>query len=99
MLVDTLIKNGYVIDPGSGQEGEADVAIKNGRIVKIPSGEDIDANTVINAKGKYVSPGWIDYHSHTMPIGNMLAPISPTLAEIPNGVTATVDQGTAGVSN
>jgi len=99
MIIDTLIKNGHVIDPGRGIDGKFDIAIKNGRVVSVPEREQVEATIVVDATNKYVSPGWIDYHSHTMPIGNMLAPISPSLAEIPNGVTATVDQGTAGVAN
>ena len=30
-----LIKNGYILDPESGYEGDADILIENGRIKKL----------------------------------------------------------------
>jgi dihydroorotase len=63
----TLIKNGYVIDPASGREGIYDVLIKGERIEKVAAGIEADeagADTVIDATGKYVMPGFIDLHVH-----------------------------------
>lgn len=70
----TLIKNGYVIDPSSGREGIFDILIQEERIIKVGSSlisEDEEKEnmnhgklTVIDAKGKYVMPGFVDLHVH-----------------------------------
>ena len=33
-----LIKNGYILDPESGYEGDADILVENGRIKKLYKG-------------------------------------------------------------
>lgn len=61
-----FIKNGYVIDPGSGREGKYDVLMEGDRIVKI--GEHMEAPeadcTVLDAEGLIVAPGLVDVHVH-----------------------------------
>lgn len=63
-----LIKNGIVIDPASKSEEKADVLIIDGIISKID--KEIDKRTeykaddVIDAKGCFVMPGFIDLHVH-----------------------------------
>lgn len=61
-----LIKNGYVLNPADKTEGFVDILIDNGIIIerkpKIVAGDDIDR--IIDAKGKYVMPGFIDMHVH-----------------------------------
>lgn len=57
----TLLQNGYIIDPGSGREGIFDLLIEDG-IVKsiseeIPAGSDCET---VNARGKFVVPGFVD---------------------------------------
>ncbi|HVI33717.1 N-acyl-D-amino-acid deacylase family protein [Phenylobacterium sp.] len=65
---DVLIRGGRVFD-GSLKPGVlADVAIKGDRIVKvgdIPA--SATADQVVDAKGRYVTPGFIDPHSHAAP--------------------------------
>ncbi|MBI2355641.1 MAG: D-aminoacylase [Candidatus Doudnabacteria bacterium] len=63
---DILIKNGTVID-GTGQLGfKSDVAVEKGRIVEIaPAIPKERAKEVIDAKGKFVSPGFIDIQNHS----------------------------------
>ncbi len=57
---DIIIKNGTIID-GSGEPMyEADVAINNGVITEINDLSQDDAKEIIDAKGLYVSPGFID---------------------------------------
>ena len=66
-----LIKNGYLLDPESGYEGEADILVENGRIKKLYKGftgmvdetlfPDLE---VIDADGLYVAPGLVDVHVH-----------------------------------
>ena len=61
-----LIKNGYVIDPKSGQEGVADVLTEGDKILKIE--EKIEKPqedcTMIDADGLVVAPGLVDVHVH-----------------------------------
>lgn len=59
-----LLQNGQVIDPASKQDGVADVLVKDGVIVKVGKGLKADGATVINAKGKIVTPGLVDLHVH-----------------------------------
>ena len=63
-----LIKGGRIIDPSQGIDGTGNVLIENGAIKSYPKTtkkyeQDIDV-TVINAKGKVVSPGLVDIHVH-----------------------------------
>jgi dihydroorotase len=60
-----LIKNGHVIDPKSGRDSVQDILIENGIIEDI--GNDYNDFTncdIIDAKGKYVLPGFVDAHCH-----------------------------------
>lgn len=43
---------------------ETDVYIKNGKIERIGDCSSINCSEVIDAKGKYLMPGYIDAHSH-----------------------------------
>lgn len=56
---DIVIRGGRVLDGASNPCIFADVAIKDGRYVKIGK-IDGRGKTEINARGRYVSPGWID---------------------------------------
>ena len=61
-----LIKNGYVVDGTGAPWYKADVAIAQGRIAdinrRLPASK---ADTVLDAKGLVVSPGFIDMHNHS----------------------------------
>jgi len=56
---DIVIRNGRVLDGQGNPWILADVAIKGGRFAKIGKIPE-RGRTEIDAKGKYVSPGWID---------------------------------------
>lgn len=62
---DLLIKNGLILD-GSGSEAfRGSVAVKDGKISKIYGGDDsAEAAQIIDAGGKYITPGLIDIHRH-----------------------------------
>ena len=61
----TLIRGGTVLDGIGGQIENGDVLIENGRIAAIGTGlEAPEGATVIDAAGRYVTPGVIDIHSH-----------------------------------
>lgn len=59
-----LIKNGIVVDPVSKTETKQDVLIEKRVIKKMDSHIAEDADTVIDADGSYVMPGFIDMHVH-----------------------------------
>ena len=64
-MYDILIRNGIVFD-GCGTAGRpADVAVSAGRIAAIAPDLAGEAQQVIDARGKYVTPGFIDLHSHS----------------------------------
>lgn len=67
-----LIKNGYLLDPQSGREGNYDILIKNKQIVRIdPCIRDEDLTEdehadlqIIHADHMMVAPGLVDVHVH-----------------------------------
>ena len=61
---DLLIKGGQVVDGSGNPWFYADVAVKDGRIAAIGSLGTAAAARTIDAKGKIVTPGFIDLHSH-----------------------------------
>src|SRR6266566_4196612 len=67
---DLLIAGGRVIDPSQKLSAERDIAIAGGRIARIA--ENIPPNQarqVFDAKGKIVTPGLIDMHTHVYKYG------------------------------
>ena len=61
---DVLIRGGEVLDGTGSAALAADVGIRDGRIVAVGSLAQAKARTIVDAKGKYVTPGFIDVHSH-----------------------------------
>ena len=61
-----LIKNGYMIDPKSGQEGKYDLLVEKDRILRIRKNLEIPKGRckVIDAEGLLVAPGLVDVHVH-----------------------------------
>lgn len=59
-----LIKNGHVVNPENDLNAVQDVLIENDRIIKVADSVRDDADTVLDAKGMYVMPGFIDLHVH-----------------------------------
>lgn len=62
-----IIRNGRVIDGTGNPWFLADVAFDGDRIVAIGNLESADAGREIDATGLYVTPGFIDVHSHAGP--------------------------------
>ncbi len=64
---ETLIRNATVLTVTRGTLANADVLIRNGKIVAIGQNLRAAANAkVIDATGKFVLPGIVDCHSHSM---------------------------------
>jgi N-acyl-D-amino-acid deacylase len=63
---DVIIRGGTIQD-GTGKPGfMGDVAVKGDRIARIGDLGGATADTVIDAKGQFVSPGFISVHSHAI---------------------------------
>ncbi|MBR3882665.1 MAG: dihydroorotase [Clostridia bacterium] len=62
--MNTLLKNGTVIDYASNTNQKLDVLIENDIIVKIAENIDVQADRVIDCTGYYIMPGMIDVHCH-----------------------------------
>ena len=64
MSIDLVIRQGTILDGTASEAYRADLAIENGRIVEIGR---VEANDVasLDAEGMYVTPGFIDIHSHS----------------------------------
>lgn len=64
-MLDTIIKNGTIVD-GTGQlRYKADIGIQAGRIQTIGKLQDVSAKHLIDASTLIVAPGFIDMHSHS----------------------------------
>jgi N-acyl-D-amino-acid deacylase len=64
-MYDVLILNGKIISGMGNPWFYGDVAVANGKIVKVGRLAAEEATRTIDATGKYVSPGFIDGHSHS----------------------------------
>ena len=62
---DLVLKNGRVFDGAGNPWFRADIGLKNGRINKIGRVDEAQADRVIDVDGLFVSPGFIDVHSHS----------------------------------
>lgn len=64
---DILIRDGRLLDGSGNPWRYADVAIAGDRIAHVGDLDGARAETVIDAGGLYVAPGFIDAHSHAGP--------------------------------
>ena len=63
-MSDILIQNGTVVDGTGAPAFAADVRIKDGMIAEVGQGLAPDGERIIDATGCYVSPGFIESHTH-----------------------------------
>ena len=61
---DIIIRGGTIVDGSGARPYAADLAITGDRIARIGDLKGVTAPLEINARGKYVTPGFIDSHSH-----------------------------------
>jgi dihydroorotase len=90
---DLVIKGGRVIDPSMGLDATRDIAISGGRVAAVEASIAADAAETIDARGKIVTAGLIDIHTHA---GRSKE--SPPMC-LQDGVTGWVDAGTGGADN
>lgn len=63
-MFDIKIINGTILDGSGKLRYKSDVGINGDKITAIGDLRDADATRTIDAMGKFVSPGFIDFHSH-----------------------------------
>ena len=84
---DVIIRDGRVLDGTGMPWRRADIGILGDRIVAVGHiPQDAKAARVINAAGKYVTPGFIDAHSHSVP-GLSMAPLAGAVPILYQGIT------------
>ncbi|MBW2148606.1 MAG: amidohydrolase/deacetylase family metallohydrolase [Deltaproteobacteria bacterium] len=94
-----IVKGGEIIDPALGIHDKRDIGISQGKIIALE--HDIAANeakNIIDAKGKIVTPGLIDSHSHVAD-GIITIGVSPDECGVFSGVTTVCDAGSTGCAN
>jgi N-acyl-D-aspartate/D-glutamate deacylase len=85
-MVDLVIRGGTVIDGSGGDPFEADVAIEAGKIVTVGA-VSMRGKEEIDARGKIVTPGFVDPHSHYDAQATWSSQITPSSW---HGVTTTL---------
>src|SRR5438270_5665305 len=64
---ETLIRNTTILTASHGTLQNSDILIRNGKIAAVGQNLKAPANArVVDATGKYVMPGIVDCHSHSM---------------------------------
>lgn len=102
---DLLIKNGHVIDPKNSIDGIMDVAVQDGKIARVETNINASADIVVDASGKYVTPGILDIHTHNFHgnlgsyLANGFSSVQPDGFTFKAGVTTVVDVGSSGWRN
>ena len=91
-MLDTVIEGGTVVDGSGGAAFSADVGLRGGRIVEIGR-ITAAAHERIAAQGAWVTPGFIDIHTHYDGQASWDETFSPS---IHHGVTTLV-MGNCGV--
>ena len=87
---DVLIRGGRLLDGTGTPWRYADVGITGDRLVAVgPIAANATAKLVVDARGKYVTPGFIDAHSHAAR-GLDNAEVAAAGAQLFQGVTAVV---------
>ena len=96
--LDILIKNANIIDPVRSTIKKGYVAVVDGKLVNYDPDESYIIDDVLDAEGYYVSPGWIDAHTHIFR-GGTESGLPADVFLIPMGVTTTIDGGSSGYGN
>jgi dihydroorotase len=97
MTHELVLKNGRVIDPASGVDRVTDVAFADGKVAAV--GDNLGAAIETrDVQGLVVAPGLIDLHTHVYWGGTSLGVDADEFCRL-NGVTTSVDTGSAGPGN
>ncbi|WP_101912358.1 amidohydrolase family protein [Megasphaera vaginalis (ex Bordigoni et al. 2020)] len=95
--LDLLIKNVMIVNGRQGTVEKGCVAVAGGRIAAYDPATEYLVGDEIDGNGYYLSPGWIDSHTHIF-TGVTEPGFAADLGLIPMGVTTAIDGGSAGVA-
>jgi dihydroorotase len=59
-----LIRGGRVLDPSCDRDEPADVLLEGGQVAQVAAGLEVPGAEVVDARGCWVTPGFVDLHSH-----------------------------------
>src|SRR5258707_11151665 len=93
---DLVLKGSKLIDPSQGIDKVTDIACSGGKVAAI--GDNLTAADARDVKGRIVSPGLIDLHTHVYWGGTSLGVAAELLART-GGVTTFIDAGSSGPGN
>ena len=96
-VAELIIRNAMVYDGGGAPPFPGDVAVTDGRILAVGKrgiSDSIHAETIVDAGGRALAPGFIDAHTHD---DRAVIDDAGMLAKISQGVT-TVVTGNCGIS-
>ena len=88
---DMIIQNGMLINVLTREKYLADISVYKGRIVNVAEPGILASNNakkVIDAKGKFISPGFIETHLHIE--SSMLPPSEFAKLVVPHGTTTVI---------
>ena len=93
-----LIQNGQLLSPVNGYRGEKkDILIRDGKIAEIEDSISAEGVSVVDASGCYVTPGFIDIHTHCYP--KAFLGLEPDVLGLKSGATIILDAGSSGADN
>ncbi|BAC15161.1 hypothetical conserved protein [Oceanobacillus iheyensis HTE831] len=88
-----IVKNATLVNGTT-----VDIVIENQRIVEASETTTIQGDVIVDAAGMYVSPGWIDLHTHAFPKYKPYCAM-PDQIGYKTGVTTVVDAGSSGADD
>lgn len=83
---DLVIRGARVVSPLTGEVFGADVAVADGFVAAL--GEHLQGAEVLEARGRYLAPGFMDAHIHIE--SSLLSPARFAEAVVPHGTTCVV---------
>jgi dihydroorotase len=93
---DLILRNGRVLDPGTGRDEVTDIAFSGGKVAAVGAG--LGGKAERNVSGCIVMPGNIDFHTHVYWGGTSISIDADKLARR-CGTTTWLDVGSAGPGN
>ncbi|HDQ98903.1 MAG TPA: dihydroorotase [candidate division WOR-3 bacterium] len=59
-----LLKGGTVVDPAAGRNRRVNVLVENGRVTGLARNLSARGAEVVDCRGRYIAPGFVDLHCH-----------------------------------
>ena len=95
-MFDIIIKNGTIIDGAGKKKFQGDIGITDNKIEAIDNIKGAQGRRVIDAKGLFVTPGFIDIHNHSDSFWSLF--IEPRLESLIRQGITTIICGNCGSS-